>query len=306
MTLDDAWPALRYEEWAPTKKALHLYAQMLGKLKLALNPAQPEWLHAGLMLDARGLATGPLPCGGRVLDGAIDLLDGVLRLRASDARAIEIPLVGGRSVAEVWGEFQAALDRLGVEVALWDKPQEVADATPFAADTRERTVDRGRAQRLHRLLGTMYGVLDEFRSPFFGRTGVQFWWGAFDLAVLLFSGRQVTPPAGLGYIMRHDLDAEHLNAGLWLGDDSAPQAIVYAYIHPRPDGCETVRIEPEEAGWVEAMGEWILPYDEVCASADPRAVVSGFLRSAYRAAVDIGGWDEQAQRYPRPAPRQIP
>jgi hypothetical protein len=100
--------------------------------------------------------------------------------------------------------------------------------------------------------------------------------------------------------MRYDLDAEHLNAGLWPGDDASPQAVLYAYIHPRPDGCATARIEPAAAGWVEAMGEWVLPYDEVRASMDPAAVVSEFLRSAYRAAVDLGGWDEKAQRYERP------
>ena len=302
MTVHDPWPALPYEEWAPTKKALHLYAQMLGKLKLALNHAQPEWLHTGLQLDARGLATGPLPWHGRVVDAAIDLFDGTVRLRGSDARAAEVALVGERSVAAVWEEFLAALRQIGVDAPLWDKPQEIADATPFAQDDAPRPFDLDQARRYHRLMSSLYGVFDEFRSPFFGRTGVQFWWGAGDLAVLLFSGRQVAPPAGLGHIMRYDLDAEHLNAGLWPGDDASPHAAVYAYIHPRPDGCATARIEPAAAGWVEAMGEWVLPYDEVRASMDPAAVVSEFLRSAYRAALDLGGWDERAQRYERPKP----
>jgi hypothetical protein len=302
MTDRDAWPALSYDQWAPTKKTIHLYAQMLGKLKLALNPPQPEWLHAGLALDARGLATGPLLRGGRVVDAAIDLFDGVLRLRASDGRGIEIPLVGGRTVADVWGDFQDALARLGVHADIWEKPQELPGATPFSADTGARTVDREQARRFHRLLGTVDGAFEEFRSQFFGRTGVQVWWGAFDLAVLLFSGKRVTPPEDRGYIMRYDLDAEHLNAGFWPGDDDSPHAIFYAYIHPRPDGCETASIEPEKAGWVEAMGQWILPYDEVRASDDPRRALLGFLRSAYRVAVTIGGWDEGAYRYALPAP----
>ncbi|MGZ4199929.1 MAG: DUF5996 family protein [Thermoleophilia bacterium] len=302
MTDLDAWPALPYEAWAPTRKALHLYAQMLGKLKLALNPPLPEWLHASLALDARGLATGPLAHGGRVVEAGIDLFDNVLWVRAGGDPAIRIALAGGRSVAQVWADFQEALARLGVTADLWDKPQELAGATPFSSDAGARVFDGGQARRFHSLLAMVDGAFEQFRSRFFGRTGVQFWWGTFDLAVLLFSGRQVTPPEDRGYIMRYDLDAEHLNAGFWPGDDSAPRAIFYAYIHPRPDGCETVPIEPEKAGWVDAMGQWILPYDEVRASADPQRVLLDFLRSAYRAAVTIGGWDEGAYRYALPAP----
>jgi hypothetical protein len=298
----DAWPSLPYEEWVQTRKALHLYAQMLGKLKLSLHAPLPEWLHAGLMLDARGLSTGPLAQGGRVVDAGIDLFDCALWLRAGGDRAIRIGLAGPRSVADVWADFREALAYLGVTADLWDKPQELPGATPFSSDVQQRTVDGEQVRRFHRLLATVDGVFEEFRSQFFGRTGVQFWWGTFDLAVLLFSGRHVTPPEDRGYIMRYDLDAEHLNAGFWPGDDSAPHAIFYAYIHPRPDGCATAPIEPDKAGWVEAMGQWILPYDELRASADPRRALLDFLRSAYRAAVTIGGWNEEAYRYALPAP----
>ena len=157
------------------------------------------------------------------------------------------------------------------------------------------------AQRFYRLLATIDGVFEAFRSRFFGRSSVQFWWGGFDFAVLLFSGRHAPAPADRGYIMRYDLDAEHLNAGFWPGDDNVPQAGFYAYLVPRPDGCETAPIEPEHAGWVEAMGEWIMPYDAVRTSADPRQAVLDFLDSVYHVATTQGGWNAEAYEYVRPA-----
>ena len=300
----EAWPALSYEDWAPTVKTLHLYAQMLGKLKLALHPPLPEWLHVGLTLDARGICTGPLTGRGRAVDAGIDLFDGVLWLRAADGRAA-IPLTGGRPVAEVWRAFVRALEDLGVEAELWDKPQELPDErTPLHENEHDRTVDLAQAVRLYRVLATAHQLFDQFRAPFFGRSGVQLWWGAFDLAVLLFSGARLTAPEDRGYIMRYDLDAEHLNAGFWPGNDAAPQAAFYAYLHPRPAGCEAAAIEPPGAGWVEALGQWVLPYDEARSSDDPAAAVLDFLRSAYRVAITMGGWDEAAHRYEAPPARR--
>jgi hypothetical protein len=148
-------------------------------------------------------------------------------------------------------------------------------------------------------------VFEEFRSRFFGRSGVQFWWGACDLTVLLFNGRQVEAPADRGYIMLYDLDAEHFNAGFWPGDDDSPEPAFYAYLVPRPPGCEAAPVEPAPAGWVEAMGMWLMPYEAVRASADPRRMLLDFLESVYGLAFSLGDWDEGAHRYtlPAPAPR---
>ena len=150
------------------------------------------------------------------------------------------------------------------------------------------------------MLSSVYGVQEEFRSRFFGRSGVQFWWGTFDQAVLLFTGRKLAAPDDKGYIMRYDLDAEHMNAGFWPGDDNAPAAGFYAYLVPRPDGCETAPIEPEHAGWVEAMGEWMMAYDAVRQCDDPRRAILDFLTSVYRVAVTKGGWDEEQLSYTPP------
>jgi hypothetical protein len=145
------------------------------------------------------------------------------------------------------------------------------------------------------------GVFEEFRSRFFGRSGIQFWWGSFDLALLLFTGKHAEAPVDRGYIMRYDLDAEHMNVGFWAGDDNAPAPGFYGYLVPRPDGCETAPMEPETAGWVETMGEWILPYDAVRANPDPRHCVLSFLTSVYRVATGIGGWDAGQHAYTLPA-----
>jgi len=301
----EAWPALPYEEWAPTKKTLQMYAQMLGKARLALAPPQPEWLHACLYLDGRGFTTGPVPVDERVVAMGIDVYEGTLWIDMSDGRRAAIALPS-RCVAEVWAEFSAALSEFGVRADVWEKPQEIADVTSFSENTHDCTLDLAQAQRFYRLLATLEGVFDEFRSRFFGRSGVQFWWGAFDFAVLLFNGRRATAPDDRGYIMRYDLDAEHMNAGFWPGDDSAPNAGFYAYLVPRPDGCEVAPIQPEHAGWVEAMEEWMMSYENVRSCDDPRQAILDFLRSVYDIAVTQAGWDAEAYEYEPPAPSARP
>jgi hypothetical protein len=300
-----AWPALPYEEWAATKKTLQMCAQMLGKARLALSPTQPEWLHTSLQLDGRGFTTGAMPSGEHAVAMGVDVYEATLWIDVSDGRRAAVELGSGRCVAEVWSEVLRRLAEFGVDVAIWEKPQEVADATPFSENHHDCTFVPEHAQRYYRLLATLDGVFEEFRSRFFGRTGVQLWWGGFDFAVLLFSGRHEVAPDDRGYIMRYDLDAEHMNAGFWPGDDTSQQAGFYAYLHPRPDGCETAPVEPESAGWVEAVGEWMLPYESVRSCDDPRKAVLEFLGSVYEVAVTRGGWDREAFAYVAPpAPRR--
>lgn len=300
MTEHADWPALPYAEWAPTKKTLHMVTQMLGKTKLALAPPQPEWLHARLLLDARGFTTGPIPCASRVVTMGVDLFESDLWVAESGGRRTSVAIGPDRSVAAIWAGFQGALTEVGVELDLWEKPQEVADVTPFSENEHDRIFVAEHAQRFHRVLSSTSAVYEEFRSRFFGRSGVQFWWGSFDLAVLLFNGRSVPAPTDRGYIMRYDLDAEHLNAGFWAGDDSAPHPAFYAYLVPRPPGCETAPMAPHYASWVEEMGEWLMPYDEVRARADPRGAILDFLGAAYEVATTLGGWDATAHHYIRP------
>jgi hypothetical protein len=293
-------PALPYEEWAPTKKTLQMCAQMMGKARIALSPTQPEWLHTALHLDARGLTTGLMPHDADQVSMGIDVYDSTMWVRVSDGRSAAVGIGGGRCVAEIWNDVCVALSGLGIPLDVWEKPQEIADVTLFSQNTHDCTLDPAHAQRFYRVLAALGGVFDEFRSTFFGRTGVQFWWGAFDLAVLLFNGKKAVAPDDLGYIMRYDLDAEHMNAGFWPGDDNAPHPGFYAYLVPRPDGCEVAPIEPAHAGWVESMGEWMMPYDKVRETDDPRKAILDFLRSVYQVAITNGGWDAEEFRYTRP------
>ena len=303
MTADRvAWPELPYEQWAPTKKTLQMCAQMLGKLRVALAPPLPEWLHTGLELNPRGFATGTMPLGSRSISALLDIFDGAIVLQLSDGQQRRVAIGPARCVADVWAEFLVALGELGVDVDIWQKPQELADATLFSENRHDCTFVAQDAQRHHRLLTTINAIFEEFRSPFFGRTGIEFWWGGFDFAVLLFNGEHAQAPDDKGYIMRYDLDAVHLNAGFWPGDDSAPHPGFYAYLSPQPSGCDNVPIGPVGAGWVEAMGEWMLPYDAVLACPNPAAAVREFLGSVYEVATTIGGWDAEKYRYTLPAP----
>ncbi len=306
MTDPEKWPALPYAEWAATKKTLHMCTQMLGKTRLALTPPQPEWLHARLFLDGHGFTTGPMPFRGETLTVAIDLFDSKLKIRKSDGGRIVIPIADGRCVADIWDDYVRSLAKLGVEVDLWEKPQETADTTPFSENTHDCTIIPEHARRFHTVLSSVYGPFEEFRSRFFGRSGVQFWWGTFDEAVLLFTGKKVEAPEDKGYIMRYDLDAEHMNAGFWPGDDDSPEAIFYAYLVPPPPACETAPVKPPHANWVEAMGEWILPYEAVRTADDPRQAILEFLDSVYQAARSLGGWDSESFAYTPPPPSARP
>jgi hypothetical protein len=275
---------------------------MLGKTKLALCPPQPEWLHAALQLDAAGWVTGAIPVDGRLLSMGVDAFASKLWMASSDGHRIEIVLGDGSCVADVWARFSAGLRELGVEADIWAKPQELADTTPFDKNTHDCTFVAADAQAFHSLLCRIQGVFEEFRSGFFGRSGVQFWWGAFDLSVLLFTGERDVAPDDRGYIMRYDLDAAHANFGFWPGDDSAPSPSFYAYLYPQPEGCAAAPINPDGAAWVEQMGEWMLPYEVVVNSEDPAATVRSFLECVYGIAGSLGGWDLAKFTYIKPLP----
>jgi hypothetical protein len=283
-----------------------MVAQMVGKARLALAPRQPEWLNACLYLDGRGFTTGAIPVGSGVVSIGIDVHQSAIRIDLSDGRVAAVPIGPNRAVSSIWADFRSALSGLGIDVDLWDKPQEVSDTTPFGDNTHDCTVEPEQAQRFHRVLCAVDGVLETFRSTFFGRSGLQLWWGGFDLALILFSARRLDPPRDRGFIARYDLDAEHMNAGFWPGDDAAPDPTFWAYLVPRPEGCEAAPVRPLPAAWVEARAEWLLPYERVRTADDPKAAVLEFLDSVYRVAVTNGGWDAEAHRYvgPPPAPRR--
>jgi len=218
----ESWIPLPYEEWAETKKTLQLYTQIAGKIRLALGPHKPEWTGASLYLTARGLTTGPMPTGSTSLEVTFDFFDHTLSVLKSDGRARVIPLVPARCVADVYRDVTGAVREFSVAADIWPKPQEVPDTTPLHENRHNRTYEPDKALRFFQVLTAVSNVLDAWSSRLFARTSVQFWWGSFDLSVLLFNGKHASPPDGVNYIMRYDLDAEFMTAGFWPGDDDAP------------------------------------------------------------------------------------
>lgn len=299
------WPPLPWAwTWPASQAYVHLVTQMMGKLRLALSPSQPEWSHASLALGPRGLTTGALPWGDGSIEVRFDVVDGTLDVLASGGSSRRISVVPARRIADIWADLRGELDRLGVEAQLWDKPQELSDATPFSQDDRERAWDPSSVAAWFASLTAIHNVFDAWRSSFFGRTGIGFWWGAFDMTVAAFSGRRATPRADANYIMRHDLDAESVVIGFWPGD-ARREAMFFGYIVPEPPGCPALPMVPREAGWVAEMREWVLPYEAVRTAPDQRLALTTFMDTVYAAAGSLAGWDLAAHRYDQP-PRIAP
>ncbi|MFN8026077.1 MAG: DUF5996 family protein [Acidimicrobiia bacterium] len=275
------WPALPYAEWRETLALLQLEAQVLGKLRVACSPREPEWAHITLYVSARGLTTGPVPvptADGRVLvEAEADLRAHEVVVRSSLGDAARVAMAAP-TVAVFHAGFLDALASLGATVELAGTPQEVADPVPFADDDRPREYDGAAATRFHTVLASLVPVFDEFRGAFAGRASrTQFFWGSMDLNVTRFTGEPGS--------------ADQYAAGFWPGSDSFPEPAFYAYAAPKPDGIEVAGIEPAAAAWDSGLGEFVLRYDDVRAADDPAAAVREFLDSTYAAAAAKAGWD---------------
>jgi hypothetical protein len=284
------WPDLAVASWAPTKKRLHLTAQMLGKLRLALSPPQPNWLFTALPLTARGFTTGPMPWHGRAVQATLDAFSSELILDSSDGRSRRLALAPPRTIADIFAELHVALRALDVHVTLSPIPQEIPDLTPFDEDRRPSAYDPAAVERWFRVVTATAGVFEKARARFFGRSSIQLWWGALDLAVLLFNGKHVPPPTDRGYLFRYDLDAQMLNVGFYPGDDaSAP--FFYGYIFPQPDGAAALPVAPAGVSWSETIHEWVLPYETVRAAVDPAAELTAFFDALNALCGTAAGWD---------------
>jgi hypothetical protein len=272
-----AWPELPYDGWRETRDTLHMYVQIVGKVRTTLAPKEPDWGHAPLYVTARGVNTSPIPHPNGVFDIDVDLVEHAVAVRAANGRVETIRLLP-RTVAAFYGELMAILERMGLAVEISAAPSEFPGGIPFAEDTVHRSYEPESANRFWHVLVSVDRVLKGHRARFVGKTPpVQLWWGSFDLAYSRYSGR----PA----------DSEHWAAGFWPGDQRYPRAAFYAYASPKPAGLETATVEPEAGGWSGELGEFLLPYDAARASADPGAALLAFLDSTYRAGASLGGWD---------------
>ena len=285
----DEWPALPYEPWRPTRDTLHMYAQVVGKLRLALSPFEPQWANVPLYVTARGLTTSPIPSGSGTFDAELNFVDHELVMRASDGGEACVPL--GGAVAEFYARVRSALDALGVSVRVSELPSEVGNPIPFPLDREHHTYEPEAAHRFWRVLSRVDVVMKRHRARFRGRaSAVHFFWGSFDLAHTRYSGRPATPPPGAGTIMARSEDAEQVCAGFWAGDERTPYPAFFAYAYPRPPGIETERPRPPEAAWVEEAGLFTLPYDAVRTAPDPEGAILEFLASTYDACATRLGW----------------
>jgi Family of unknown function (DUF5996) len=216
---DDAWPDVHVAKWAGTKRSFHMYAQMLGKIRVALSPVQPNWMFTPLHLSASGLTTGFIPWELSSIEAAIDVFESTITLARSDGEHRSIALLPVRPVADVYAGVSAALRALHVDCYISPIPQEVLDTTRLDEDRRPSEYDPAAVIRCLRAFTATAAVFERWRTHFFGRSGIQVWWGALDVALLLFSGKHVTPPTDRGYLMKYDLDAEMMNVGFYLGDE---------------------------------------------------------------------------------------
>ena len=265
MTTGTAWPAVPYDEWSDTLDTLHMVLQILGKVRVALSPPEPDWAHITLYVTARGLSTGPVPSNVGLFDVEADLLHHEVVIRTADGEAEQVPL-RARPVAEFWIDFTAALSKLGVDVELSTMPQEVPDPVPFPDDTTHTTYDPVAATNFWRALTVVEPVLAAYRGDFDGRVSrVHLFWGHADLSVTRYIG-----------------DA-HVSAGWWAGDASMRKPAFYAYGSPKPDGVETVDLGVEGARWDADLGEFLLDYDVVRQSPSPEQHLRQFLDASYKA-----------------------
>ncbi len=291
------WPALPYEEWRDTRDTLHMYAQVIGKLRLALSPFEPGWANVALYVTARGLTTSPLPVGLRTFDAELDLQGHVLVLRTSDGRTERRPL--GGSVADFYSEVMDALHRMGIDINISVKPSEVPDPIPFPEDRVHATYDPLRVERFHRVLSMIDVVMKEHRARFRGRTTpVHFFWGTFDLAVTRYSGRLVEPRPGA--ISLFGSDAEMICGGWWPGDHRMASPAFFSYAYPAPEGIDQVRPQPAAAAWNATAGEFLLPYDAALAAEDPRRAIREFLSTTYEGAAKRMGWSSELTAFAEP------
>lgn len=295
----DGWPALPLAEWQPTLETLHMWTQIIGKIKLDRTPFLNEWWNVALQLTARGLSTGPMPSAAGVFDIEFDFLDHNLFLRTSDGGCKALPL-RNHSVASFYREVLDILDEMGIDVRIDPLPVEVPNPIRFERNDAQATYDSESVQRWWRILGRNEIILQQFRSTFVGKSSpIQFFWGSFDQSHTRFSGRPATPPAGAPRFMQLAEDQENYACGFWPGNVSASGLTLggpayYAYAFPAPAGFDMAAVRPADAHYRSDFGLFILPYESVRTAADPAAAVLDFLESTYDAAAALGDWDRAA------------
>jgi hypothetical protein len=288
-----AWPALPLAGWKPTYHNLHMWTQIVGKVRLELSPNANHWWNVPFYVSARGLTTSPIPYGKGVFEIQFDFSDHKLLIDRCDGER-KILALEPRTVADFYAEFMATLRSLGVDVTIYAKPVEVPDPVPFAEDNLYQAYDRDAAHRFWRILTSCDSVFKQFRARFLGKSSpVHFFWGSFDLAVTRFNGKRAPERSGADSITREAYSHEVISAGWWPGAGLDGPAF-YAYAAPEPAGLASQRVKPESAFYNPELKEFILMYDRVRNSPSPERMLTEFLQSTYDAAAELAAWDRDA------------
>jgi hypothetical protein len=298
MTPADEWPSLPFSEWRDTCGTLHMWTQVIGKIRLAQAPLINHWWQVPLYVTSRGLTTSPIPYGARTFQMDFDFIDHRLTITTSDG-ATESFALRPCTVADFYGEVMQRLKALGLDIRIWTTPVEIADPIPFEQDRQHAAYDPEYANRFWRVLVQTDRVLTAFRARFIGKVSpVHFFWGSFDLAVTRFSGRLAPLHPGApniaDRITREAYSHEVSSCGFWPGGAGLEQPIFYSYAYAEPPGFKETPVRPQAARYSREFGEFILPYDEVRQAAAPDQTLLDFLQSTYEAAANSAHWDRAA------------
>ena len=308
--LQTAWPELPIAGWRETYDTLHLWTQVVGKVRYARSPWLNHSWHVALYVTARGLTTSPIPDGMRTFQIDFDFIDHVLRISSSDGAQRQFAL-SGQSVASFYESVMAALAELDIHVEIDQMPNELPDPIRFSQDTRHASYDPDAVQRFFRILVNADRVFKQFRTGFLGKASpVHFFWGSFDLTVTRFSGRGAPRhPGGVpnlpDAVACEAYSHEESSAGFWPGSGAIDYPAFYSYAYPESAGYRATKVRPDAAFFSEALGEFILPYDAVRTADDPEKALLEFLQSSYEAAANAGKWDREALECAPGQPRVV-
>jgi hypothetical protein len=293
------WPELSTASWRETYATLHLWTQIVGKIRLAHAPWLNHSWHVALYVTARGLTTSPIPNGPRIFQIDFDFIDHHLQISTSDGATRRLTLAG-HSVATFYAAVTGLLSELGIPTVIDTMPNEVPDPIRFSEDVSHASYDADAVRRFFQILGNVDRVFKQFRTGFLGKTSpVHFFWGSFDLAVTRFSGRRAPRhPGGVpnlsDAVACEAYSHEESSAGFWPGSGAIDYPAFYSYAYPEPAGFRSIRARPDTAFFSEVLGEFILPYDAVRTAAEPDLVLLEFLQSTYEAAANAAKWDRDA------------
>jgi uncharacterized protein DUF5996 len=309
ITAMNAWPELPWRDWGASIATVHMWTQIVGKVRLALASPLNHWWHVTLYVSSRGLTTSAIPYGGGRFQIDFDFIDHRLLVTDSEGGSFTMPLEP-KSVARFYRELMAGLRSLGIDVRISTRPVEVAEAVPFETDEQHASYDAGHVRLFWRGLLQADRLMKAFQTGFVGKASpVHFFWGSFDLATTRFSGRPAPlHPGGApncpDWVMEEAYSREESSIGWW-PQSEPPGPAFYAYTYPEPDGYRSASVRPSETFFDPRLGLFVLPYEAARISADPDAAVLDFFRSTYAAGADLGGWDRSTLE-PRIHPGQPP